>query len=71
MPQLYLKRSRPDEFRQETDSQSFVKYTLLLVLIALLFWVAIMYASLGDAFGVGWSKVAACIGNMGSCSSPS
>jgi Flp pilus assembly pilin Flp len=71
MPPLSLKRSCPDEFRPQKDGRSFVEYTLLIVLLALFFWAAMMYASLGNAFDVGWRKIAACIGNVVSSSSPS
>jgi Flp pilus assembly pilin Flp len=71
MPLLSSKAKRSDEFRQEEDRRSFVDYTLLVVLIALVLWVALMYAKPGSALSDGWSKIAACIGDVASCSSAS
>ena len=62
-----LKTRRSDEFPPEKDSQCFVKYTLLVVFLALVFWVSIMYVSSGSALSDGWNKISACVGNVVSC----
>jgi len=62
------KRSRCAEFRQEKDTQSFVKHTLLVVLIVLASWLGIMYAKSGSALSDDWSKISACVGDVVSCS---
>lgn len=64
-----LKTRRFDEFPQEKDSQSFVKYTVLVVFFVLVLWVSIMYANSGSALSDGWRKVSACVGNVVSCDS--
>jgi hypothetical protein len=66
----FKKTSRCAEFQQEKDGQSFVRHTLLVVLIALAFWLAIMYANFGSALS-GWNKISACLGDIVSCSSAS
>ena len=47
----------------EEDGQGLVEYTLIVVLVALVFWVAIKETSIGDQLASGWSKVAACVGS--------
>jgi hypothetical protein len=71
MPPLSLNTKRSDGSRQDDDRQSFVDYMLLVVLIALFFWVAIMYAIPGRALSDGWKTIAACIGDATACSAAS
>jgi hypothetical protein len=66
----FKKTSRCAEFQQEKDSQSFVRHTLLVVLLALAFWLAIIYANFGGALS-GWNKISACLGDIVLCSSAS
>ena len=46
----------------EEDGQGLVEYTLIVVLVALVFWVAIKSTNVGDQMASGWSKVTACVG---------
>ena len=61
-----LKRLLVDE-----DGQSLVEYTLIVVLVALAFWVAIKNTSIGSQLASGWSKITACVGNPSACNSSS
>jgi len=51
----------------EEDGQGLVEYTLIVVLVALVFWVAIKETDIGDQLASGWSKVAACVGSPADC----
>jgi Flp pilus assembly pilin Flp len=55
----------------KNDGQALVEYTLLVLLVALVFWVAIKNANLDSALADGWSKITACIGNVVTCTSAS
>jgi Flp pilus assembly pilin Flp len=55
----------------EEDGQGLVEYTLIVVLVALVFWVAIKQTNIGSQMASGWSKVTACVGNPAACSSSS
>lgn len=55
----------------EEDGQGLVEYTLIVVLVALVFWVAIKQTNIGSQMASGWSKVSACVGNPQSCTSAS
>ncbi len=46
----------------EEDGQGLVEYTLIVVLVALVFWVAIKNTNIGNQLASGWSKVTACVG---------
>ena len=45
----------------EEDGQGLVEYTLIVVLVALVFWVAIKNTDIGNGLASGWSKVTACV----------
>jgi len=51
----------------EEDGQGLVEYTLIVVLVALVFWVAIKSTDLGNQIGGAWSKITACVGNPQGC----
>lgn len=55
----------------EEDGQGLVEYTLIVVLVALVFWVAIKETDIGSGLAAGWSKVTACVGAPESCTSAS
>ena len=55
----------------EEDGQGLVEYTLIVLLVALVFWVAIKSTNIGDELASGWSKVTACVGNPSACTSSS
>ena len=55
----------------EEDGQGLVEYTLIVVLVALVFWVAIKNTNIGDELASGWSKVGECVGDPQNCTSGS
>jgi Flp pilus assembly pilin Flp len=55
----------------EEDGQGLVEYTLIVVLVALVFWVAIKNTNIGSQLASGWSKVTACVGDPSGCTSSS
>jgi Flp pilus assembly pilin Flp len=55
----------------EEDGQGLVEYTLIVVLVALVFWVAIKNTDVGNQLSSGWSKVTACVGDPSTCDSSS
>ena len=55
----------------EEDGQGLVEYTLIVVLVALVFWVAIKNTDIGSGLAAGWSKVTACVGSPSTCDSAS
>ena len=55
----------------EEDGQGLVEYTLIVLLVALVFWVAIRTTNIGSALAAGWTKVTTCVGSPSSCDSAS
>ena len=55
----------------EEDGQGLVEYTLIVVLVALVFWVAIKNTDIGNQLASGWSKVTACVGSPTDCNASS
>jgi len=56
---------------REEDGQGLVEYTLIVVLVALVFWVAIKNTDVGNQLASGWSKVTSCVGNPSGCDASS
>jgi Flp pilus assembly pilin Flp len=55
----------------EEEGQGLVEYTLIVVLVALVFWVAIKNTNIGDQLASGWSKVTSCVATPSACDSSS
>lgn len=55
----------------EEDGQGLVEYTLIVVLVALVFWVAIKNTNIGSQLASGWSKVTSCVTDPSACSAAS
>lgn len=55
----------------EEDGQGLVEYTLIVVLVALVFWVAIKNTNIGSQLANGWSKVTSCVQTPSACDSSS
>ncbi len=55
----------------EEDGQGLVEYTLIVLLVALVFWVAIKNTDIGTALADGWSKITDCVNNPTGCGSGS
>ena len=56
---------------REEEGQGLVEYTLVVVLVALVFWVAIKSTNIGNQMASGWSKVSVCVGTPTACNSSS
>jgi Flp pilus assembly pilin Flp len=54
--------------RLEENGQGLVEYTLVVLLVALVFWVAIKNTNVGSGLASGWSKVLDCVTLPFSCS---
>ena len=55
----------------EDDGQGLVEHTLLVLLVALVFWIGVKNTDVGDHLASGWSKVLDCITGPFVCSSSS
>ena len=55
---------------KETDGQGLVEYTLIVFLVAFVFWIAIKNTSAGTAMGDMWSKVSDCVTSPFACGAP-
>jgi Flp pilus assembly pilin Flp len=55
----------------EEDGQGLVEYTLIVLLVALVFWVAIKNTNIGSALAGGWSSITACVTSPTACTSSS
>ena len=51
----------------DEDGQGLVEYTLIVLLVALVFWVAIKSTNIGNQLSAGWSKIASCVGAPSTC----
>ncbi len=52
----------------EEDGQGLVEYTLIVLLVALVFWVAIKSTNIGTALGTAWTNITNCVNTPSSCS---
>jgi Flp pilus assembly pilin Flp len=55
----------------EEDGQGLVEYTLIVLLVALVFWVAIKNTNIGSALTQGWSEITSCVTSPTACTSAS
>ena len=55
----------------EEDSQGLVEYILIVVLVALVFWLAIKNTNIGSKLASDWSKVTVCVSDASFCTSSS
>ena len=55
----------------EEHGQGLVEYTLIVVLVALVFWVAIKNTNVGSQLASGWSRITACVGDPSGCDTAS
>jgi Flp pilus assembly pilin Flp len=55
----------------EEDGQGLVEYTLIVLLVALVFWVAIKNTNIGSALAEGWSNITTCVSSPTTCSASS
>ena len=52
----------------EEDGQGLVEYTLVVVLVALVFWMGVRNTNVGASLANGWSRVLNCVTSPSSCS---
>jgi Flp pilus assembly pilin Flp len=55
----------------EEEGQGLVEYTLIVLLVALVFWVAIKSTNIGSALAQGWTNINSCVTNPSACDSSS
>jgi Flp pilus assembly pilin Flp len=53
---------------QEDDGQGLMEYTLVVVLVALVFWLGVKDTSVGDSLATNWAKILDCVTAPFSCS---
>lgn len=68
-PERETAKNSPPEL--EKDGQGLVEYTLIVLLIALVFWVAIKSTDLGSTLSNGWSSITSCVSNPTTCNASS
>lgn len=56
---------------KEEHGQGLVEYTLIVLLVALVFWVAIKGTNIGNQLSAAWQMVAACLANPAGCTASS
>ena len=52
----------------EEDGQGLVEYTLVVLLVALVFWMGVRNTNVGDSLSQGWSRVLNCVTTPFLCS---
>jgi Flp pilus assembly pilin Flp len=52
---------------KEEEGQGLVEYTLIVLLVALVFWVAVKDTNIGEALSNGWTQVKDCLNTPMSC----
>ncbi len=52
---------------KEEEGQGLVEYTLIVLLVALVFWVAIKNTNIGDELAAGWARVVTCLQDPQGC----
>ena len=48
-------------YTREEKGQGLVEYTLIVLLVALVFWVGIKNTNIGEALGNSWNKIKDCV----------
>jgi Flp pilus assembly pilin Flp len=54
---------------REEEGQGLVEYTLVVLLVALVFWMGIRDTNVGNSLANGWSRVLNCVSTPLTCSS--
>jgi Flp pilus assembly pilin Flp len=55
----------------EEEGQGLVEYTLIVLLVALVFWVAVKGTNIGSALTASWGNVTDCLTSPSDCTSAS
>jgi Flp pilus assembly pilin Flp len=53
----------------EEDGQGLVEYTLIVLLVALVFWVAVKGTNIGTELANAWTDISSCLANPSACTS--
>ena len=56
---------------KEENGQGLVEYTLIVLLVALVFWVAVKNTNIGTQLTASWNNVSDCLGSPTACTSAS
>jgi len=64
-------RAAAKNSRPELEEHGQGLYTLIVLLVALVFWVAIKNADIGTTFSNGWSSITSCVSNPTTCTASS
>ena len=51
----------------EEDGQGLVEYTLIVLLVALVFWVAVRQSNVGTELEASWNKIKTCLSAPTTC----
>jgi Flp pilus assembly pilin Flp len=51
----------------EEEGQGLVEYTLIVLLVALVFWVAVKGTNIGSQLSASWGDVSECLGDPTAC----
>ena len=51
----------------EEDGQGLVEYTLIVLLVALVFWVAVKNTQVGSQLTTSWGKITSCLATPTNC----
>ena len=54
---------------KEEEGQGLVEYTLIVLLVALVFWVAIKDSNIGTSLTTAWASIVTCLETPSACSS--
>lgn len=54
-------------FVREEEGQGLVEYTLIVLLVALVFWIAVRGAGIDTELTAAWGKVVACLSDPMNC----
>jgi len=55
---------------KEEEGQGLVEYTLIVLLVALVFWVAVKDTNIGDELATAWNTVGGCLTSPMTCAAP-
>ena len=55
----------------EEDGQGLVEYTLIVLLVALVFWVAVKSTNIGNQLSTSWGNISTCLSDPTGCTSSS
>jgi len=53
---------------KEEEGQGLVEYTLIVLLVALVFWVAIQQTNIGEQLALSWTSIKDCLATPTACS---